>query len=1162
MAPFEFTRRITHPYQESSPETHGHFKSTDLRYPQYSASAVPFAWMLREGMEQRAEQYGLVVDPAREPELSFDTDWVQEKGNQLALLDCFFGHIKAEKSLCFFYAKEVPFIEDARRVILGVGTVSHVGDPTEYSYSRDGKLHSVLWERMIQHSIRPGYANGFLMPYYELIDYLAEHEDCDASQLTAFAPDDYFDEFSYASELVSHDAAIEALQHCSGVLNRIQKTLPGNYQPQIKWLHDRLAELWKMRGPCPGLGVALCAFGIECGTFLAHEIEAKLSDNESPWPMLEKAFANPKSVLSPESVKLLGKTLLEKWKHLPEERKALLKLLSRFNLLPAQAILLYVPEEREKQGIKIKDAEILANPYLIYELTRLLAEPVSVGAVDRGVFPEGVIREKHPLPPKSAIDNGTDARRVRALTISHLEKAAQEGHTLQRRKDVVLGIRDLDISPPCSVDSDLLDVVQPSFDGTIVSSKLKDGSPCYQLHRLAEVGALIRNSVNKRKAGIRHKVSENWRKLLDDSLPPIKPGSTRKEEEKEEERARQEKAAALKELAESRLSVLVGSAGTGKTTLLSILCNYPEIAKGEVLLLAPTGKARVKMEQAVKQHRLQLKGYTIAQFLSNCDRYDGATGRYHLSTAPKESPAKTVIIDECSMLTEEMLAALLDALKGVERIILTGDPRQLPPIGAGRPFADIVEQLAPPNVHLVFPRVGPGYAELTVRRRQGGMLREDVQLASWFGGEPLEPGEDEILSKVLFNENSNFIAFRSWSTPEQFKTLLLATLCEELESHSKNYIEAFELSFGATKDGEYRYFNRGCATRAEDWQILSPVRKLTHGTVAINRLIHEKFKSQTVEFARRERHRKIPKPMGPELIVYGDKVINGRNHFRKRVYPEEGAASYIANGETGIAVGQFRSAKMTKPPWVLKVEFCSQAGFTYDFTSRDFGEESDPVLELAYALTVHKAQGSEYGTVILCFPNPCWLLSRELIYTALTRQRDRIIVLHQGPRSDLRKYMSAEFSETARRLTNLFVDANVVEFKNKFYEERLIHTTLRGELVRSKSELVIADRLHAHNIEYVYEQPLTLGGKTRYPDFTIDDAESGRKIYWEHCGLLLDPLYSRRWEQKLQWYWQNEVLPLEEGGGPAGTLVVTNDSATGGISSVEIETAIHRLFNS
>ena len=60
-------------------------------------------------------------------------------------------------------------------------------------------------------------------------------------------------------------------------------------------------------------------------------------------------------------------------------------------------------------------------------------------------------------------------------------------------------------------------------------------------------------------------------------------------------------------------------------------------------------------------------------------------------------------------------------------------------------------------------------------------------------------------------------------------------------------------------------------------------------------------------------------------------------------------------------------------------------------------KKANAVLELAYALTVHKSQGSQFGTVILVLPNPCHLLSRELLYTALTRQKDRIVILHQGP---------------------------------------------------------------------------------------------------------------------------------------------------------------------
>jgi hypothetical protein len=1108
-------------------------------------------------MEDRGAELGIDIDPAREPDLGFKTEWVQDKANQIALTDCFFGHIKHEKSLCFFYAKEVPFVEDARRVIIGVGFVNHVSQSQEYRYTRPSKICSILWERMVQHSIRPDFKNGFLMPYYELLEYARDHDEPNPIDLTAFAPGDYFDEFSYGSELVSHDAAIEALNNCVGALTRSKGVLRANVESQIKWLHDRLAELWKMRGPCPGLGSALCAFGVEYGTFVAREIETKLKDNEDPWPRVEEAFKNPKRLLSEASAKLLGTTLRDKWKQLPSERKALLKLLSRFNLQTTQAERLYVQEEREKADISCSDADIIKNPYLIYELTRLTEDPVSVWSVDRGVFPEEIIQREHPLPEPSLVDTGTDSRRVRALTVNRLETAADEGHTLQRRKDVVLAIRGFDISPTCSVDGDLMNVVEPSLGGSVAVTKLKDGSPAYQLVRLEEVGTLIRENIKKRQKGVRHSIVQNWRQWLNSELDK---NEIQVDDIQEEERARIEKAAALKEMAEARLSVLIGSAGTGKTTLLSILCSHPKVAEGEVLLLAPTGKARVKMEQAGMRHHLRLKGYTIAQFLSPSGRYDGDTGRYRLTKAPKESPAKTVIVDECSMLTEEMLGALLDSLKGVERLILVGDPRQLPPIGAGRPFVDIVEQLAPKNRDSIFPRVGPSYAELTIRRRQGGAAREDVQLAEYFSGSPLEPGEDEVLKKVWAGQDSKHVSFGAWETPEQLRNVLLETVCAELKLTSTQDVAGFDRSLGSTEAGGYQYFNRGCAPCAERWQILSPVRKLTHGTSAINRLIHESFRAETVEFARRERFNKIPRPMGPEQIVYGDKVINIRNHHRKSAFPKENAAFYIANGETGMVVGQFWGRGMKGAPWLLKVEFCSQLGFTYDFGKRDFGDEAEPCLELAYALTTHKSQGSEFDKVILCLPNPCRLLSRELLYTAMTRQRERIVILHQGTRGELRKFSSAEFSETARRLTNLFDAPSPIEFKGKFYEERLIHKTLRGEMVRSKSELVIADRLHSNGVDYLYEHPLTLSGRTRFPDFTYEDDESGRKFYWEHCGLLVDPIYRTRWEAKLKWYRENGILPWQDGGGATGTLIVTKDSEKQGISSPEIENLIRTVI--
>ena len=94
----------------------------------------------------------------------------------------------------------------------------------------------------------------------------------------------------------------------------------------------------------------------------------------------------------------------------------------------------------------------------------------------------------------------------------------------------------------------------------------------------------------------------------------------------------------------------------------------------------------------------------------------------------------------------------------------------------------------------------------------------------------------------------------------------------------------------------------------------------------------------------------------------------------------------------------------------------------YGFGKGEFGDEAKNPLELAYALTVHKTQGSEFGITFLVLPNPCWLLSRELLYTALTRHRDRLVVLHQGPVAEFRRFASEEHSEIARRMTNLFSD--------------------------------------------------------------------------------------------------------------------------------------------
>ena len=194
-------------------------------------------------------------------------------------------------------------------------------------------------------------------------------------------------------------------------------------------------------------------------------------------------------------------------------------------------------------------------------------------------------------------------------------------------------------------------------------------------------------------------------------------------------------------------------------------------------------------------------------------------------------------------------------------------------------------------------------------------------------------------------------------------------------------------------------------------------------------------------------------------------------------------------------------------------------------------------------------------------PNPCRLLSRELLYTALTRQTEGMVLLHQGDVRALMKLSSAGHSETARRLTktNLFTDPRPVEHLGSFLEDGLIHRTARGELVRSKSEVIIANLLHALGAAYAYEQPfIGLDGSVRYPDFTIDNSETGKRVFLEHLGMMTEPAYKGRWQRKLAWYRAQEVKPVEEGEGEGGTLLTTTEER--GINSATIERQLRELL--
>ena len=96
-------------------------------------------------------------------------------------------------------------------------------------------------------------------------------------------------------------------------------------------------------------------------------------------------------------------------------------------------------------------------------------------------------------------------------------------------------------------------------------------------------------------------------------------------------------------------------------------------------------------------------------------------------------------------------------------------------------------------------------------------------------------------------------------------------------------------------------------------------------------------------------------------------------------------------------------------------------------------------------------------------------------------------------------------------------------------------------------------------IEFVYEKPLTLEGKTRYPDFTIEDDISGRTVIWEHLGMLSNQGYRTAWEKKLEWYRRNNILPMDEDPEGDPSLVITSDSSQSGIDMREVSELISSI---
>ncbi|WP_419697321.1 ATP-dependent DNA helicase (plasmid) [Mesorhizobium muleiense] len=1154
MNEWPWIRRFEHPYStiKKAAETHGALKPTVVKVPEYAAFAVPFGWMLRS--EQQTIDAKLPSPLPPDENSPFPSPWVFGRARQTALVDLVFGRLKPERSLIFFYCKEgQPLGDTISRLIVGVGRIESIA-PTKQYDAQPGKPTYPMWDRLLRHSIRPDGSDGFLFPYHEYLEPTGDADEDNRRRLlldeiAVSADPAHMRVFSFAAELAPTDVALSTLIRCLDAVRKIRAhgIAKGPWERREEWLNTQIGLAWTDRGAFPGLGSALEALGMRLGTALSLELFATgaIASDEDPWPIIDallRGKRKPPQAAYDSDLEAVRET----WINLADERRALLMLLSRMSLTPGQSLRWFDPSKRRPATTStVTDAEVLANPYRMSEVDLGDArEPaISVGVIDRGILPDAAIAAKHPLQAPTRMTSSNDPRRFRAAIVAVLRRAADNGDALLSATEALDRVATVDLAHPCMIGSDWPAANAVGLAGVIDIVNVMSGeaeAPPITALQLSDLKARedrLRSLMTKRAGRSASTIAADWKALLVKAIENA--GGTFDPNNARHALAIDEQAAALGRITGRRLTALVGRAGTGKTSVMGALLLNDELARGGILLLAPTGKARVRLGKAARG-----EAKTVAQFLNELGRYDGLRQRPRFTGDEKHRKERTVVIDECSMLTMDDLVAVFEALDlaHVQRIILVGDPNQLPPIGVGRPFADLASFLESTTARdEAGVALSDGLARLTVEVRAVAGAddpSDTLRLASWFTREPQPVDADRVLSDLELGRPFNDLDLLFWQTADDLRARIGEALQKHLGLANPLDTVGFNASLGIDEKGWVPFDD---PDGSERWQVLSPVRLHPHGVYDVNRWMQRRFRAPELKAAENP----WAVSLGDESIVIRDKVIQVANQWRDAYDGTASDKHYVANGEVGLVAGG-------KQPW-LNTLFAGRPNLTFGYSSRDFPGGSGP-LELAYAITVHKSQGSEFQKVFVILPKNCRPLSRELLYTALTRSRRQLVLLVEGDNASmLFDYTRPEKSETARRNTNLFQGVLRRTESEVPYAENLIHRTEKGHLVRSKSELVIANMLFQSGVGYEYERVLegeTEPGRLR-PDFSFVAAD-GDLVVWEHLGMMHREDYRKGWEWKLQWYQAN--------GFTLGRNLFTSvDDDRGGLDSAELRATLAKV---
>ena len=391
--------------------------------------------------------------------------------------------------------------------------------------------------------------------------------------------------------------------------------------------------------------------------------------------------------------------------------------------------------------------------------------------------------------------------------------------------------------------------------------------------------------------------------------------------------------------AQSAVSLLVGSPGTGKTWLVGQIINTLIQNGQSFAVCAPTGKAALRVAESLNLQGISIIATTIHKLLKASVGKDGWEFTYN---AEYKLPYDFIIVDESSMIDIVLLKSLLDAVKEGANILFVGDHEQLPPVGKGAPLRDMIQ-------------AGVPCGKLTeIHRNAGEIVKACADIRD---NTPIAP----IPTNFILDKNLVF--FRM--TPTQEKVFDTIKKIFEFEK-------------------EIRYESIDPFNALQDCQIIVPLNEKSEiSRKALNPLLQDYFtpllkskaKPESIEILKRhgiERRLDVSKV---RQFRRGDKIICTKNGWTNDVY--------IANGELGIVKG-FTASN-------LKVTINGQ-----DVDIPTYGDWSEANFELGYAISCHKFQGSESPIAIVILDNAYgakMICDKHWIYTAISRAKQRCYLI-------------------------------------------------------------------------------------------------------------------------------------------------------------------------